>query len=693
MNVNYIGSFAEQNMMFRSSVDVVEAVSNEPFHCLSVYIPSNIAPAVIRGYENDAVLLTKTKPLVYSCDVQNYADIMQGELLTQMQPIFRDDSNTEVIIYLVVFYCDGLSTDWEVSATAIEYGPLTVAFEKLYFISYLKMLFDPNMNGSPVSVPSIGTKAHFNFTAVNTSVTTRAEGSIAGSIVNDTASSITLPAGTFETDNHYSIVIGTGGVVIPANSTVYFGRGLPEDVDVVVMTTADFEGALPLSLPLAAADLTTLAAGSPITWGAISLILSSIISTGQAAGNPVAVTIDAGDYVFTDADGVVYDVNIPVTINFPASGSQPSRSIMAIGAVVGNLADDVTVTRAGFSPAFGRTTSILTPGTVSFTFTPTDFVAGSAAGIAQTITSQFFDLSLALAYLCKLNQSLSQFWSQVRIQLFDAGFPNVILGAGEKLSDYDPNKCWIRSASVAEETAGIPDLSLASAESRAKFYWAALKLMQANNTFLSVHCEPNDLTGMATNILSEVLAVWFANVNSSGLYVGNKVHNIRLSSANIKPLGWPSPLNNAVNENDAKAVSVLVPKGVAYLQTISDNSLENCRLTYARTLDGISLNAKMISKWVDYRSAMECANLITDKGTLTDPELTNNEAYIRIQSIVGNNLAKFSNTKRLYNVKLTFPSFATAKVGLNALEAGSAWSALYVDDLDKVTVTGGIAEL
>ena len=34
MNVNYIGSFAEQNMMFRSSVDVVEVVSNEPFHCL-----------------------------------------------------------------------------------------------------------------------------------------------------------------------------------------------------------------------------------------------------------------------------------------------------------------------------------------------------------------------------------------------------------------------------------------------------------------------------------------------------------------------------------------------------------------------------------------------------------------------------------------------------------------------------------
>jgi hypothetical protein len=239
----------------------------------------------------------------------------------------------------------------------------------------------------------------------------------------------------------------------------------------------------------------------------------------------------------------------------------------------------------------------------------------------------------------------------------------------------------------------MPNLALASAVTRAKFYWGALKLMQANNTFLVCHCEPSDLNGVGMNILSEVLSVWFMTPNASGLYVGNKVHNIRLSSTNIKPLGWPSPLNNAVNENDAGAVSILTPKGVAYLQTISDNSLENCRLTYARTIDKVSLNAKMISKWIDYRSAMDCANLITDKGTLVNPVLTNNEAYSRIQAIVGGNLAKFSGTKRLYNIKLTFPAFTEAKKGLTALEAASAWSALYVDDLDKVTVTGGITEL
>jgi len=691
MNVNYIGSFAEQNMLFSSSVDVVETISNEPFHCLSVYIPSNIAPAVIQEYANDAVQLTKKKPLVYSCDVQNYADIMQGELLTQMQPIFRDDSNIAVVIYLIVFYCDGTSADWEVTATAIQHAPLATAFEKLYFISYIKMLFDPNMNGMPAAVPSIGTKAHFDFTAVNASVTDRSEGIVSGSIENPTGSDITLPAGTVGTDNNYDIVLAVD-VDIAAGATVTYGTGAIDDVDVIIRTNASFAGVFPLALPLIPLDLTTLADSDPLTWGAVTIVISAIENTGQTAGNPTGATIEAGDYEFTDA-GVIYNVNVPNTINLTASGGMPTGAIKAVGASVGNLAASVTLVSSGFSPAFGKITSDLVPGTVSLTLTAGVFTAGTDAGLDISVDSEFFDLSLALAFMCKLNPSLSQFWSQVRIQLSEDGFPNDIVGAGEILSDYDPNKCWIRSASEAEEVAGIVNLSLATAETRAKFFWGALKLMQANNTFLAVHCEPNDLNGIATNILSEVLAVWFTTTNASGLYVGNKVHSIRLSTDNIKPLGWPSPLNNAVNENDAEAVSIIAVKGVAYLQTISDNTLENCRLTTARTLDHVSLNAQMISKWIDYRSAMQCANLITDKGTLTNPVLTNSEAYNSIQSIVGNNLAKFSGTKRLYNVKLAFPSLAIAKTGLTALEAASAWSALYVDDLDRVVITGGITEL
>lgn len=690
MNANYVGSFAEQNMLFRSSVDVVETLSNEPFHCLSIYIPSNLAPAVIKGFEDDVIALTEKKPLVYSCDVQNYKDIMTGELLTQYQAVFRDDSNVDVVIYLIVFYCDGTNTGWELTSTTIEYAPLTAAFEKLYHISFLKVLFDPNMNGQPAEVPSLGTKGNFRFTVTNNSKTTRVEGTVGGIIENDTAADIVLPAGTYSSDNHYSIVIGED-VTVPAHGSVTFGTGSVDDVDITISTTATFAGTFPLSLPLTQPVLTTLAAANASTWGALDFTFTVIESTGQAAGNPAAAKVAAGTYIFTNEDGVLYNVVLASDINLPSVGSIPSPVITGIAQAVGNLADDVTLVAGGFSPAFGEMASV--PGAVDLTFNLADFVAGTDAGLNVSVASKYFDLALALAYMAKLNPALSLFFLQVRIQLFIDAFPNVDLAAGEKLTDYDTNKCWCRSASEAEEVAGIPNLRLASAATRARFLWGALKLMGASNTFMLVHSEPNDLNGTAVNIISELLAEWFRRKNDSGLYVGNKLHNIRLTGDRIKPLGWPSMLNSAVNENDAEAASVLQAKGIAYLQTISDSSLEDCRLTYARTTDGVSINAKMIAKWVDYRSAMDCANMITDKGTLTDPVLTDSEAYIRIQSIVGTNLAKFSGTKRLFNIQLTFPSFATAKVGLTALQAASAWTALYVDDLDKVTVSGGITEM
>jgi hypothetical protein len=39
---------------------------------------------------------------------------------------------------------------------------------------------------------------------------------------------------------------------------------------------------------------------------------------------------------------------------------------------------------------------------------------------------------------------------------------------------------------------------------------------------------------------------------------------------------------------------------------------------------------------------------------------------------------------------MKFPAFAVAKTGRTKLEASSSWKARYTDDLDEVTVTGGI---
>jgi hypothetical protein len=39
---------------------------------------------------------------------------------------------------------------------------------------------------------------------------------------------------------------------------------------------------------------------------------------------------------------------------------------------------------------------------------------------------------------------------------------------------------------------------------------------------------------------------------------------------------------------------------------------------------------------------------------------------------------------------MKFPSISVAKVGSRELKAARSWSAKYTDDLDTVTVTGGI---
>jgi hypothetical protein len=98
----------------------------------------------------------------------------------------------------------------------------------------------------------------------------------------------------------------------------------------------------------------------------------------------------------------------------------------------------------------------------------------------------------------------------------------------------------------------------------------------------------------------------------------------------------------------------------------------------------------MISKFVDYTAAQQCAKMITDKGTLTDPVLTDADAYKRIQLIFQTGLQMFTKTRRISAIRMRFPAFEAAKSGLTAIEAASAWKAGYTDDLDSVTVTGGI---
>jgi hypothetical protein len=545
---------AEEDMKFSSSVDVENSENNELFNAISVYVPLSLAANNLVDF--DPAWVTKELPAVMTCVSDNYAKIMRGRLFEQWDPAFLQGSNTSLTVYLIVFSDDESTVgDWSVDDVSIRFEPLSAAFEKLSFISYVKMMFDEDNDGSPAVVGE-------------------APGTVAtatGTVANATGGAIVLPAG------QYLLSDGVKDWAISVSSDTSVGAS-----------------------------------------GSVSVSVQATVAGANTALAPGVV----------DPTGIV-----------PA------------------LPADLTLTIDSISPGTD----------------PTPIEAPST----------YFDRSLALAYLCKTDPKLSQFWSLVRLRLSNTGFPAL-------KGQADPNACWIRSKNAAEQKAFAENgLGVASDIStpapRTQYYWGFLWQMGClDNTWVVVHSEP-------LNILTEALAAWFARKNSSGQYIGNKLSRLRLTGAKIKPFGYPSILDNGVNENDVESHKLLDEMNVGYLKTISDSTAQQCCLSSALSLGGVPITAKMIAAFVNYEVAQECAEMITDKGTLTDPTLTDAEAYERIQALVVNKLELFAKTNgRLARITLDFPDFATAKTGRTELEAASSWHADYKDDLTKVTVSGSI---
>jgi hypothetical protein len=528
-------------MHFSSSVEVVINEKNELFNAISIYVPMSLAAANIVDF--DPAWVTADKPAVMTCVLDNYKKIMKGKLLDQWMNVFRQDTNTSVIVYLVVFLDDTSTAGmWEIDDVSIKFEPLTRAFNELFFISYAKVLFDENYDGRPVQLPlNPGTAASAHI-----------------ALSNQTGSAITVPAADYLFND------GVKDWVIPLDTDLVLPAGGSHTMQVFAST-----------------------AGS-----------DAALAAGTVNNTDVSPTPPA---------------DLVITVNSVQQGPDP----------------DVT---------------------------------------PVTVPSKYFDLSLALAYLCKLTTELSFFYSLVRVSL--------------PVQSPDTNVCWIRSKTAAQEKAAM--LSVMDGD-RQKYYWGALYLMECMNTWVLVHSEP-------VNIIVEMLAAWFAERNASGQFVGNKLSLLRLSGTRIKPFGYPSWLNSEVNKNDADGFDLLDEKNVGYLCTIADNTPQESCISSARGVTGMPVSALMISKFVDYAAAQQCGKMITDKGTLVDPVLTDANAYKKIQEIFMTELQVFTRTRRISAIKMRFPAFEVAKTGLTALEAASAWKANYTDDLDSVTVTGGIVQ-
>lgn len=284
--------------------------------------------------------------------------------------------------------------------------------------------------------------------------------------------------------------------------------------------------------------------------------------------------------------------------------------------------------------------------------------------------SNFFDMSLCLAYLCEIEATLSCCLSEIHVEVFEKGAS-------------DTNVCKVMSQLRGTETSHCTTLVGSTLADRAQYYWGYLLLIAPRHTQLNLH--------NGSFMLPIILGKWFEKPNDSREYVGNKLAKIRLTGTKVKPTGLPSPLDSDVNLNlDPDIYEILDAKNVGYFISISNNSRNNAELVRDRTLEAGVVTAYMISKWIDYQTAQDCANYVTANETLTQPVLTNEKAYKDIQTMLVANIQRFTGTQRIVDIKLDFPPFEEARDGKTGIKGVGVWEATYVDDLETVKISGSI---
>lgn len=283
--------------------------------------------------------------------------------------------------------------------------------------------------------------------------------------------------------------------------------------------------------------------------------------------------------------------------------------------------------------------------------------------------SNYFDMVMCLSNLCKNESTLSFCLCEVKVTV--------------PADDTDPNVCKILTEDKATEEETATTLTGSTVASRAENFWGFMYLIGMEHTEIHVH--------NGTFMIPIILASWFARPNVTDLYIGNKLAKIRLTGDKVKPTGLPSPLDSTVNLNLPKSISdILDEKIVGYFISIADNSRNNAELIRDRSGSNFPITAYMISKYIDYKTSQDVAKFVSSLDTLTNPVLANEEAYLQIQGMLASNIQLFAGLKRLESVVMDFPPFSKAKKG-NSFEGIAVWSAVYVDDLESVTITGSIS--
>ncbi len=283
--------------------------------------------------------------------------------------------------------------------------------------------------------------------------------------------------------------------------------------------------------------------------------------------------------------------------------------------------------------------------------------------------SNYFDMALCLSYLCEIEATLSWCLSEVKVAVYDGVT--------------DTNACKVQSLTKGDETTHCTTLVGSTVADRAEYFWGYVNLIGGSHTNIIIH--------NGSYMLPIIFGRWFEARNASGQFIGNKLAKIRLTGNKVKPTGNPSPLNSDVNLNLPSSIyEILDDKNVGYFISIADDSQSNAELIRDRSVNNMPATAYAMSKWIDYTTSQDMAKYATAIATLTSPVLVNQETYAQLQSFLINNVAKFASIGRLTDIVVKFPPFAEAKKG-NWFEGTAVWSAVYVDDLEGVNVSGSIS--
>ena len=156
MQYSYENSVAQRWMQFRSTIQATEDVSTEIFNAISVYVPARLASSNIVDYDGAP---TESTPVVITVTADNYSSKLQGQLLRQWGPVFKDGSNFDITMYLIVFADSAvvLGPDDVDFKSTITHAALTNAFNNLYHISYFKTMFAASYGQHLEAAPDVMT--------------------------------------------------------------------------------------------------------------------------------------------------------------------------------------------------------------------------------------------------------------------------------------------------------------------------------------------------------------------------------------------------------------------------------------------------------------------------------------------------------------------------------------------------------